>query len=36
VNNVGLEEEPKITVADSNKTSVVARKYVEEVVKRVE
>ena len=36
VNNVSLEEEPKKTIPDSNKTSVVARKYVDEVVKRVE
>ena len=35
VNNVSLEE-PKKTIQDSNKTSVVARKYVDEVVKRVE
>ena len=36
VNNVILEDEPKKTIPDSNKTSVVARKYVDEVVKRVE
>lgn len=38
VNNVELDEEPPITVTiqDSNNTSKVAKKYVDEVVKKME